>query len=96
MDTTTMVFLAIGLAAVLVAIGLVVMRRHGSAEEEVQYCRCSSCGQKMRYQASRQGQLAKCPRCGNKSILADRPKGSGQVTLRVGQKIQTPVPMTRS
>src|SRR5438067_1956773 len=49
--------------ALLTVAGVVWVRTRLPREEVYHYVRCSGCGQKVRYPASKAGRLAICPRC---------------------------------
>jgi DNA-directed RNA polymerase subunit RPC12/RpoP len=86
---------ATGLLALIIgmAAGVFIWTRGRPAgEETVHLFRCSACGQKLRYTASRAGRPALCPRCGERSTLPQEPVNVeplsvGRATyVRVGER----------
>jgi DNA-directed RNA polymerase subunit RPC12/RpoP len=96
METSTLIWLLSSSSVVLLAATVWFLRRGARDQDSVRYCRCSSCGQKLRYPASRTGRKGRCPRCGHEELLVERPLAADQHALRVGTPMrrtgQTPRP----
>jgi hypothetical protein len=78
----------IGVAATFYVVRVTILRRN-----RFYYCRCTDCGQKLRYLASKAGRGGMCPLCRRKLTLPRRPEpvpalidDSGGYQVRFGQR----------
>jgi DNA-directed RNA polymerase subunit RPC12/RpoP len=90
-----MVWTILSLAAVVLAAAgaIFCVRRRNSQEEPFYFFRCTQCGQKVRYLASKAGREGMCPRCGQRWTLPRKPQIFDPAAysiegyeLRVGQR----------
>jgi hypothetical protein len=88
MEITTLLWVLGGVAGMGLTAGWLLLRGRTS-EEAIAHCRCSSCGQKMRYRASRSGQKARCPRCGHSEVLSDSGDEPSTKTFVVGRRLHS-------
>jgi DNA-directed RNA polymerase subunit RPC12/RpoP len=70
---TVTIILAVVAAALLVTIAWRMRSARPSDEPTMYLYRCTDCGQKIRYAASRAGREALCPRCRSRCTLPTTP-----------------------
>lgn len=94
MELNPLVYLAISVAfCLLVVVGFRIFRRT-SGGESLRHCRCTSCGQKLRFQASRAGRQGRCPRCGSMELLTEHANAPRPTGVYVGRRVDTPITRT--
>jgi DNA-directed RNA polymerase subunit RPC12/RpoP len=66
-------FVAGVVGVALTGLTLWVLRNKQQAPASTaRHCRCSECGQKMRFAAAKTGRHGRCPRCGHQELLVER------------------------
>jgi DNA-directed RNA polymerase subunit RPC12/RpoP len=71
----TVIIIVVAVAVALLASIAWRMRRARPSDEPTMYLyRCTDCGQKIRYAASRAGREALCPRCRSRCTLPTTPQ----------------------
>jgi DNA-directed RNA polymerase subunit RPC12/RpoP len=93
MTWTTYLFVA-GIAGVAAASAALWRwhRRTAESAEEMRYRRCSGCGQKLRFPASKAGRYGRCPRCGRDQLLIAGVVTEPPSAVRVGRPRRTSRP----
>lgn len=88
METSTLLFVGLLSAVALAGATLWFLNRRGAAEESRLHCRCTCCGQKMRFNAARTGKAGQCPRCGHAQLLQEQTDEGHRSPVRVGQPLR--------
>jgi uncharacterized Zn finger protein (UPF0148 family) len=89
MEPTILLIVLGGITVLATAVWL--WHRLRRAEEPLLHRRCSMCGQKLRFRASRTGRLAGCPRCGHEEPLVEENSASRPARDLVGRRRQPPL-----